>query len=136
MPRAWRYLAPRLRAGRRLPAWQYLSISSGAKEPGPLSMGSACIWHGGCLPDVGGMMKINGLRCLTLFAAVSLGAVVASAQEAGSGSLNLPPDPQFLGKEDPTIRKATAIVNGDVLTATDLDQRMALYLLGNQNRQI
>ena len=81
-------------------------------------------------------MKINGLRYLTLFAAVSLGAVAASAQDAGSGNLNLPPDPQFIGKEDPTIRKATAIVNGDVITATDLEQRMALYLLGNQNRQI
>lgn len=81
-------------------------------------------------------MEINGLRCMTLFAAVSLGAVAALAQVAGGTNLNLPSNPQFLGKDDPTIRKATAIVNGDVITATDLDQRMALYLLGNQARQI
>jgi len=81
-------------------------------------------------------MKINGLRYLALFAAVSFGAVAALAQVAGGSNLNLPTNPQFLGNEDPTVRKATAIVNGAVITATDVDQRMALYLMGTQVRQI
>lgn len=81
-------------------------------------------------------MKINGLRYMTLFAAVSLGAVAALAQVAGGPDLNLPNNPQFLSNEDPSVRKATAIVNGDVITATDVDQRLALYMIANQNRQI
>src|SRR5262245_16017285 len=87
-------------------------------------------------PECGGMMKINGLRCLALFAAVSFGAVAAWAQTAEGPGLNLPTNPQFMGKDDPTVRKATAIVNGTVITATDIDQRLALYLLANKNQQI
>ena len=44
--------------------------------------------------------------------------------------LNLPANPQFLGDNSP-IRKATAIVNGAVITATDVDQRVALILIAN-----
>src|SRR5438093_6433036 len=87
-------------------------------------------------PDPGGMMKFNGLRGMTLFAAVSCGAVAATAQVTGNSDLNLPANPQFLSNEDPTIRKATAIVNGDVITATDVDQRLALYMIANQGAQI
>jgi peptidyl-prolyl cis-trans isomerase SurA len=82
------------------------------------------------------MMKFNGLRWMTLFAAVSCGAVAATAQVTGNSDLNLPANPQFLSNEDPTIRKATAIVNGDVITATDIDQRLALYMIANQGTQI
>ena len=81
-------------------------------------------------------MKFNGLRWMTLFAAVSCGAVAATAQVTGNSDLNLPANPQFLSNEDPTIRKATAIVNGDVITATDIDQRLALYMIANQGTQI
>lgn len=81
-------------------------------------------------------MKFNGLRWMALFAAVSCGAFAATAQVAGDSNLNLPANPQFLGNEDPTVRKATAIVNGDVITATDVDQRLALYMIANQGTQI
>lgn len=36
-----------------------------------------------------------------------------------------------LGPSDPTLRKAQAIVNGDVITDTDIDQRLALVLAAN-----
>ncbi len=37
----------------------------------------------------------------------------------------------MLGKVDPHLRKATAIVNGAVITGTDVDQRLALIVLAN-----
>jgi peptidyl-prolyl cis-trans isomerase SurA len=51
-------------------------------------------------------------------------------------NLDLPANPQFLGDENPNIRKATAIVNGTVITGTDVDQRVALILLANQDQKI
>ncbi|HTN15066.1 MAG TPA: peptidylprolyl isomerase, partial [Sphingomonadaceae bacterium] len=36
---------------------------------------------------------------------------------------NLPSSIVMLGKEDPNLRKATAVVNGFVITGTDIDQR-------------
>jgi peptidyl-prolyl cis-trans isomerase SurA len=45
--------------------------------------------------------------------------------------LNLPNDVAVFGKFDPTIRKATAIVNGFIITDTDVDQRLNLVLAAN-----
>jgi peptidyl-prolyl cis-trans isomerase SurA len=41
------------------------------------------------------------------------------------------PEMRVMGDIDPTLRKAQAIVNGDVITDTDIDQRMALVLAAN-----
>ncbi|MBV8685169.1 MAG: peptidylprolyl isomerase [Alphaproteobacteria bacterium] len=55
----------------------------------------------------------------------------AAAPPAPSGTnLQLPTNPVFLGDTD-VIRKATAIVNGTVITGTDVDQRLALIVLAN-----
>lgn len=48
-----------------------------------------------------------------------------SEVEAG---LQLPNGQQFFGTVDPNTRRATAIVNGEILTGTDVDQRLALLL--------
>ena len=45
--------------------------------------------------------------------------------------LNLPKDVTVFGKSDPNVRKATAIVNGRIITGTDVDQRLALILAAN-----
>ena len=45
--------------------------------------------------------------------------------------LNLPNDVAVFGKFDPAIRKATAIVNGFIITDTDVDQRLNLVLAAN-----
>jgi peptidyl-prolyl cis-trans isomerase SurA len=50
--------------------------------------------------------------------------------------LNLPKDITVFGHFDPTIRKATAIVNGDIITDTDVDQRLALVLAANAGAEI
>ncbi len=41
------------------------------------------------------------------------------------------PELQILAETDPMLRKAQAIVNGDVITDTDIDQRLALVVAAN-----
>ena len=58
-------------------------------------------------------------------------APLAAAQEASApagGALNLPANPTFLAKPLGAPRKATALVNGEIITATDVDQRVALVV--------
>ena len=68
-------------------------------------------------------------------------ALVAVAAMAGSSiaqtvpddsvprtSLDIPQNLQIFGKVDPNVRKPTAIVNGAVITGTDVDQRVALLV--------
>lgn len=43
-------------------------------------------------------------------------------------NLDLPSNPQVFGKVDPNVRKPTALVNGAVITGTDVDQRVALLV--------
>lgn len=45
--------------------------------------------------------------------------------------LNLPKDVTVFGQSDPNVRKATAIVNGRIITGTDVDQRLALIITAN-----
>jgi len=75
------------------------------------------------------------LVALCLAAAIALigpGHAFAQDDEGDvSTPLNLPNDVQTFGKFDPTIRKATAIVNGFIITDTDVDQRLNLVLAAN-----
>ncbi|NVD43618.1 peptidylprolyl isomerase [Altererythrobacter sp. HHU K3-1] len=45
---------------------------------------------------------------------------------ADDNPLGIPDSVQILGKSDPNLRTATALVNGTVITGTDIDQRVAL----------
>jgi peptidyl-prolyl cis-trans isomerase SurA len=85
---------------------------------------------------------VNGTRALVASAAVALGlASGALAQETdqpgdqpevnSTQSLKLPENPQLFGSAMPSVVKATAIVNGDVITQTDIDQRVALLAIAN-----
>ncbi len=51
--------------------------------------------------------------------------------ESASMGLNLPTDVTIFGNSDPTLHKATAIINGTIITDTDVDQRLALVLAAN-----
>ncbi len=53
---------------------------------------------------------------------------------SSADSLNLPTDITIYGKATPGLHKATAIVNGTIITDTDIDQRLALVLLANAGR--
>jgi len=46
-------------------------------------------------------------------------------------SLKLPENPQVFGSAMPSVVKATAIVNGDILTQTDIEQRLAWMAIAN-----
>lgn len=77
-------------------------------------------------------MKLATLKRSVLLLAGSMLAAGAVAQGADApAGLNIPSNPQFLGKQDPNVRKATAIVNGYVITGTDIDHRVATILASN-----
>ncbi len=88
---------------------------------------------------------LNSTRMLLATAAVMvLGGTAALAQQDPAqppapnttSSLRLPQNPQLFGNAMPSVVKATAIVNGDVITQTDIDQRVALLAIANGNQQI
>ena len=82
-------------------------------------------------------------RVLVGAGAVGLAAATAAiAQEAvqpaveqpavnSSQSLRLPQNPQVFGTAMPSVVKATAIVNGDVITQSDIEQRLQLLAIAN-----
>lgn len=69
-------------------------------------------------------------------------AAAAQAQDAGApegssapqGAIAIPDNVTIFGKNDPNHRRATAVVNGDIITGTDVDQRLALILASNQTK--
>jgi len=85
--------------------------------------------------------RLNSARLWLSGAAVLLGvASAAAAQQADdqaappvntSQSLHLPENPQLFGATMPSVIKATAIVNGAVITQTDVDQRLAFLSIAN-----
>ncbi|APR54961.1 peptidylprolyl isomerase [Sphingomonas koreensis] len=66
------------------------------------------------------------------------GSAAIAAQTAGdtppssAANLDLPKELQLFSKPDPNVRKPTALVNGYVITRTDVDQRFALFVALNQ----
>ena len=48
-----------------------------------------------------------------------------------TATLNLPQNPQLFGTTMPSVVKATAIVNGEVITQIDIEQRLALLAIAN-----
>jgi len=71
---------------------------------------------------------------------LALGAATAAVAQSGPAPapttrpLNLPENPQLFGTSMPSVVKATAIVNGEVITQSDIDQRLALLAMSNGGR--
>lgn len=59
-------------------------------------------------------------------------ALVTAQDEVSADALAIPQNVQMLGSDNPNVRTATAIVNGQVITGTDVDQRVALVLAASQ----
>jgi peptidyl-prolyl cis-trans isomerase SurA len=59
------------------------------------------------------------------------GQVQQPSQPSSAATLNLPRNPELFGSSMPSVVKATAIVNGEVITQTDIDQRLALLSIAN-----
>jgi peptidyl-prolyl cis-trans isomerase SurA len=80
--------------------------------------------------------KFRTLAKVGALAAVATASIAIAQTVGDDGSvpnvgLNLPANVTAFGKVDPQLRKATAIVNGDVITGTDVDHRLALIVLAN-----
>ncbi len=72
---------------------------------------------------------------LGLIAMLSVGVHAQDAVSAApQAALNIPENVTLFGKNNPNLRKATAVVNGDIITGTDVDQRLALILAANENK--
>ena len=81
----------------------------------------------------------NCRRIAAAALAVGLFAVAAHGQEEEASSadaFNIPDNITLLGENDPNMRRATAIVNGAVITGTDVEQRVALILDANEAREV
>jgi peptidyl-prolyl cis-trans isomerase SurA len=81
------------------------------------------------------MFSTRVMRSVPLALGFAL-ATAAWAQNAppqvnSTATLNLPENPQVFGSALPSVVKATAIVNGEVITQTDIDQRLALLAIAN-----
>ncbi|MEN9932888.1 MAG: hypothetical protein RIS17_1461, partial [Pseudomonadota bacterium] len=81
---------------------------------------------------------LNGLYATTMAMVMATamlvpagsGALLAQAASRSFSADDLP-ELAVMGDVDPTLRKAQAIVNGDVITDTDIDQRLGLVLAAN-----
>ncbi|HVF37054.1 MAG TPA: peptidylprolyl isomerase [Sphingomicrobium sp.] len=78
---------------------------------------------------------LRGARTVSLTLGMAL-ATAGVAQDSTSppssaATLNLPANPQLFGAALPSVVKATAIVNGEIITQTDIDQRLALLAIAN-----
>lgn len=67
---------------------------------------------------------------------VALGGTAIAQQTepqapSSTSALRLPENPQLFGAAMPSVIKATAIINGHVITQTDIDQRLALLAIAN-----
>ena len=71
-----------------------------------------------------GMLAASAAATATL----AFGGTAALAQNDG---FNFPEDINFLAQADPNVRRATARVNGNIITGTDVDHRVALILAAN-----
>jgi len=75
--------------------------------------------------------NLIGLASALGLAATPL-AVQAQASQAVENTLQLPEQVTMLTNPDPNVRRATAVVNGQVITGTDLEQRLALLTAANE----
>ena len=84
-----------------------------------------------------GFVKGAMVAALTVSGLTAAGSPPAVAQtvpdtnDVPQTGLNLPTEISTFGKSDPYVRKATAIVNSEIVTGTDIDQRLALIILAN-----
>ncbi|MEH6662397.1 MAG: peptidylprolyl isomerase [Parasphingorhabdus sp.] len=83
-------------------------------------------------------MKIQGFKtkAILITALAVAGASPSVSQTVADTSLpqtglDIPDELTIFGNNDPNIRRATAIVNGDIITGTDVGHRLALIVAAN-----
>src|SRR3954449_1154215 len=94
--------------------------------------------------NVTATFRRTSVRSLSAAAALAIAAGTAAlaqtaqtppaaqpAEPSTTSALRLPQNPQVFGSTMPSVVKATAIINGAVITQTDIDQRLALLAIAN-----
>ncbi|MBN8844205.1 MAG: peptidylprolyl isomerase [Sphingomonadales bacterium] len=82
------------------------------------------------------MTKISTMIGLMAAAAVGVTPVLAQTvpdTEVPTTSLNIPGNLQIYGDAKPNVYRPSATVNGEIITATDIEQRMALIRIANND---
>jgi len=74
------------------------------------------------------------LAAMVLAAVPNVASAQADDEQAALNQLGLASDVHLLAPRDPSVRKATAIVNGAIITDTDVDQRLALVLASSNGK--
>nr|WP_298929252.1 peptidylprolyl isomerase [uncultured Erythrobacter sp.] len=85
-------------------------------------------------------MKVFSKSCAAVlaaglmgFAALPIGAQTQSAPATAANPFGLPDNLTIFGEEKPGERSATAVINGYVVTRTDINQRVALLTSASDN---
>jgi peptidyl-prolyl cis-trans isomerase SurA len=76
-------------------------------------------------------MAVLALGIATAAIAQSDPSAAPATSAPGNRPLDLPENPQLFGTTLPSVVKATALVNGEVITQSDIDQRLALLAISN-----
>lgn len=78
---------------------------------------------------------LSNLVSMAALAGLVVSPTVASAQASATveNTLDLPADVTIIGPQTANLRTATAVVNGAVITGTDIDQRVALVTAASEN---
>jgi len=90
------------------------------------------------LPFATGLPFALALASVAVSATVSVTGAQAqeaqNVQESAQGAIVIPKDIAMFGHASPNIRRPTAVINGDIITGTDVEQRLALILSANNNK--
>jgi peptidyl-prolyl cis-trans isomerase SurA len=79
---------------------------------------------------VAGVFGLNSTRVTIAVAALAAAAATSAIAQQQAGQPGAPSAPSTT-QAIPSVVKATAIVNGDIVTQTDIDQRVALLAIAN-----
>lgn len=85
------------------------------------------------------MTKFSTMIGLIAVAAAGVTPVLAqtvSDNEVPTTSLNIPGNVQIYGDQKANVYRPSATVNGEIITATDIEQRMALIRIANNNVEL
>lgn len=85
------------------------------------------------------MTKFSTMIGLMAVAAVGVTPVLAQTvadDQVPTASLNIPGNVQLFGDANPNVYRPSATVNGEIITATDIEQRMALIRIANNDLEL
>jgi peptidyl-prolyl cis-trans isomerase SurA len=77
---------------------------------------------------------VLGLAATALTGPLQAQSAPPPPAETPQGTISVPDNVTIFAQNNPNDRKATAVVNGDIITGTDVDQRLALIVAASDNK--